>query len=158
MATTIQRVSPVAVLCLFVGVFVTLSPTVTALQCYQCQSATSWSDCMSRAVTVTCGSTTPFSVMGREIFLAPEARQNAEPACLGVYAEGTLGGVKGYAHVRECFVNDKSMCSLVQASLPPEIKIKDCDLCTTDLCNGASRYTVGLSSLLLLAFAVLLRK
>ncbi|ETN62138.1 hypothetical protein AND_006177 [Anopheles darlingi] len=156
--TTIQRVNPLAVLCLFVGVFVTLSPTVAALRCYRCQSATSWSDCESRAVTITCDTTSPFSVMGHELFLAPGARQGVEPACVGVYAVGTVNGVKGYAHVRDCFINDKSMCSVLQDTLPSEIKIKDCDLCTTDLCNGANRYTVGLSSLLLLAFAVLLWK
>ncbi|XP_035783949.1 uncharacterized protein LOC118462063 [Anopheles albimanus] len=158
MTTTIQRVNPAAVLCLFVGVFVTLSPTVAALRCYKCQSAVSWSDCQSRAEIVTCDGSTPISVMGREIFLASEARQGTELACVGVYAVGTVAGTTGYAHVRDCFINDKSMCSLLQNTMPAEIKIKDCDLCTTDLCNGASRYTVGLSSLLLLASVMLLWK
>uniref|UniRef100_A0A182NRB7 UPAR/Ly6 domain-containing protein n=1 Tax=Anopheles dirus TaxID=7168 RepID=A0A182NRB7_9DIPT len=97
------------------------------------------------------------SVMGRSIFLPAEARQ-LEPACVSVYAKGTIAGVTGYAYVRDCLFNDKSLCNLIQNTLPSEIRIVDCDLCTTELCNGASSISVTLSSVLLMAVALLLWK
>uniref|UniRef100_A0A182W0R0 UPAR/Ly6 domain-containing protein n=1 Tax=Anopheles minimus TaxID=112268 RepID=A0A182W0R0_9DIPT len=97
------------------------------------------------------------SVLGRNVFLPPEARQ-IEPACASVYAKGTLDGVTGYAYVRDCLFNDKAMCSLIQEVLPSEIRIVDCDLCTTNLCNGAGSIGVTLTSVLMLAVAVLLYK
>uniref|UniRef100_A0A182MUQ3 Protein quiver n=1 Tax=Anopheles culicifacies TaxID=139723 RepID=A0A182MUQ3_9DIPT len=111
--------------------------TASALQCYQCASGVSWSDCEADSKTVECSSVSQMSVLGRSVFLPPETRQ-LEPACVSVYAKGTLGGATGNAYVRDCLFNDKAMCSLVQEVLPPAIKIVDCDLCTTNLCNGSS--------------------
>ncbi|XP_052889892.1 uncharacterized protein LOC128298186 [Anopheles moucheti] len=143
--------------CTFFGALLSLANSVSALQCYQCASGDSWSNCMSSAVTVECSSASQVSVMGRNVFLPAEARQ-IEPACVSVYAKGTIGGVTGYAYVRDCLFNDKALCSLIQDTLPSQIKIVDCDLCTTDLCNGAGSISVTLSSVVLLAVAVLLWK
>ncbi|XP_058059415.1 uncharacterized protein LOC131210220 [Anopheles bellator] len=151
-----KRVSSVAMLCLLFGVLATLSPFASALQCYQCTSDRSWSHCHSNAVTVTCAGSSSFAIMGQEIFL-PQQRQ-LEPACVGVFAEGTIGGVRGEAFVRSCFFNDKSLCSTLQASLPAGFTIRDCDLCTTNLCNSANRYSIAVSSLLLLALVAFLWK
>ncbi|XP_053660069.1 uncharacterized protein LOC128709111 [Anopheles marshallii] len=143
--------------CTFFGALLSLTNSVSALRCYQCASGDSWSDCMSNSVTVECSSASQVSVLGRSVFLPAEARQ-VEPACVSVYAKGTVGGVTGYAYVRDCLFNDKALCSLIQDVLPSQIRIVDCDLCTTELCNGASSISVALSSVVLLAVAVLLWK
>uniref|UniRef100_A0A182KDA1 UPAR/Ly6 domain-containing protein n=1 Tax=Anopheles christyi TaxID=43041 RepID=A0A182KDA1_9DIPT len=150
------KISNILVMCLIFGAF--FSHSVSALRCYQCASSNSWSDCQANAMTQECSSASQMSVMGRSLFLPAEARQ-LEPACVSVYAKGTVGGVTGYAYVRDCLFNDKSLCSLIQASLPPEIRIVDCDLCTTELCNGASSIAaVTLSSVAMMAIAVMLLK
>ncbi|XP_049277824.1 uncharacterized protein LOC125761070 [Anopheles funestus] len=149
--------SSFVIVCMFFGAFLSLTNSVSALQCYQCQSGDSWSDCAANSRATECSSVSQVSVQGRNVFLPPEARQ-IEPACVSVYAKGTIGGVTGYAYVRDCLFNDKALCGLIQDVLPSEIRIVDCDLCTTDLCNGASNISVALSSTVMLAVAVLLWK
>ncbi|XP_052867375.1 uncharacterized protein LOC128273449 isoform X1 [Anopheles cruzii] len=151
-----KRVSSMAILCLLFGVLATLSPFASAFQCYQCASDQSWSHCHSNAVKVTCPGSSRFSIMGEEIFL-PEQRQ-LEPACVGVFGEGTIAGVKVEAYVRDCFYNDKTLCSALQAAMPTGVTIRDCDLCTSNLCNSANRYSIAASSLLLLALVTFLWK
>uniref|UniRef100_A0A182NRB8 UPAR/Ly6 domain-containing protein n=1 Tax=Anopheles dirus TaxID=7168 RepID=A0A182NRB8_9DIPT len=89
--------------------------TSHALRCYQCSSGVSWADCKATTREVDC------EIQG-------------EQACLSVYAEGTLSS----AYIRECFYNDKTMCNLIQDELPETIRLVDCDLCTTELCNDSS--------------------
>uniref|UniRef100_A0A182P3T6 UPAR/Ly6 domain-containing protein n=1 Tax=Anopheles epiroticus TaxID=199890 RepID=A0A182P3T6_9DIPT len=151
------KISDVLVACLFFGALSTQS--VSALRCYQCTSPNSWSDCQGGAQIIECSSNSQMSVMGHSLFLPAQARQ-VEPACLSVYAKGTVGGTTGYAYIRDCLYNDASLCSMIQDTLPPEIRVVDCDLCTTDLCNGANRSitAVTLSSVLMMAIAVLLWK
>ncbi|XP_035895973.1 uncharacterized protein LOC118504958 [Anopheles stephensi] len=142
---------------LFFGTLLSLTNSVSALRCYKCESDSSWSDCSASARIVECSGTSQVSVMGRNLFLSPQARQ-LEPACVSVYAEGTVAGISGQAYVRDCLFNDKALCNMIQDSLPPVIRIIDCDLCTTDLCNGAGSLKVALSSVLMLAIAVLVWK
>ncbi|XP_050071450.1 uncharacterized protein LOC126559346 [Anopheles maculipalpis] len=150
-------INSVAVLCLFFGALLSLTNTASALRCYQCASGDSWSDCSANARTTECSSASQMSVLGRSLFLPSEARQ-LEPACVSVYAKGTAGGVTGYAYVRDCLFNDKALCDVIQSALPSGINIVNCDLCTTDLCNGAGSLSVALSSVVMLAIAVLLWK
>ncbi|KFB46053.1 hypothetical protein ZHAS_00014028 [Anopheles sinensis] len=150
-----QRVSATIAICL--GIILSFTSTASALQCYECGSTEGWSDCNSRATRVTCGFSTQVSILDRNIFLPAQARQ-LELACLSLSAQGSLGGVTGYAYIRQCFYNDKSMCSLISAELPPGFRVNTCELCTTDLCNGAKSVTIAFSTILLMAVAVMLRQ
>uniref|UniRef100_A0A182S8S7 UPAR/Ly6 domain-containing protein n=1 Tax=Anopheles maculatus TaxID=74869 RepID=A0A182S8S7_9DIPT len=152
------KLNSFVVVCMLFGILFSLANSVSALRCYQCASGDSWSDCSANSRILDCQeSTSQVSVMGRSIFLPAEARQ-LEPACVSVYAKGTVGGTTGYAYVRDCLFNDKSLCNMIQDVLPSEIRIVDCDLCTTELCNGASSLSVALSSLVMLSIAALLWK
>nr|ABO26406.1 unknown [Anopheles gambiae] len=149
------KISSFLAACMFFGAL--FAQSVSALRCYQCASPSSWSDCQASAQSVECTSASQMSIMGHSLFLPAESRQQLEPACVSVYAKGTVGGATGYAYVRDCLFNDKSMCSLMQSALPSEIRIVDCDLCTTELCNGASSVTaVTLSSVVMVAIALVL--
>uniref|UniRef100_A0A182J4W5 Protein sleepless n=1 Tax=Anopheles atroparvus TaxID=41427 RepID=A0A182J4W5_ANOAO len=152
-----QRVSDVTVVATFLGVLLFLASPASSLRCYTCVSGESWSDCQSTAVVETCSGIRQVSILEQNIFLPAQARQ-LDLACLSLSAEGTLGAVKGYAYLQQCFYNDKTMCSLIQDDLPPGFRVLTCELCTEDLCNGASSVTIAFSSVLLMAVAVMLRK
>ncbi|XP_058120706.1 uncharacterized protein LOC131284966 [Anopheles ziemanni] len=147
----------VGAIAICLGVILSFTSTASALQCYECGSNEGWSDCQSRATRVNCNAIAQVSILDRTIFLPAQARQ-LELACLSLSAQGTISGVTGYAYLRQCFYNDQSMCTLIEGELPPGFRVNTCELCTTDLCNGARSVTIAFSTLLLMAFAVMLRQ
>ncbi|XP_053681380.1 uncharacterized protein LOC128732233 [Anopheles nili] len=150
-----QRFRNVAVACAIL--LLSFSNTASALRCYACVSGESWSDCQANALVQNCDNVSRMSLMGHDIFLAPQSRQ-LEQACVSVHAKGTISGVTGYAYVRQCFYNDKALCSLLQSELPPGLNIVTCDICTGDLCNGANSIKVAFSSVAMVLVAFLLWK